>query len=62
MCDQWKMADGNIGWIYKRIPPAKLDYQWEVVRGPQHSIFTGPRIDHPRKSIYGKYLYAAGLK
>ena len=34
---------------------------FEVVKGPQHSIFTGPRIDHTRKSIYGKYLYAAGL-
>ena len=25
------------------------------------SIFTGPRIDHTRKSVYGRYLYASGL-
>ena len=26
------------------------------------SIFTGPRIDHTRKSVYGRYLYASGLE
>ena len=86
MCDEWKGPDANTGWVFEMIGE-KMDYEWEVVRGPQHrlvsvinyesyhmshfeaylfetleSIFTGPRIDHTRKSVYGRYLYASGLE
>ena len=92
MCDEWKGPDANTGWVFEMIGE-RMDYEWEVVRGPQHrlvsnidsivkydsyrmsplilsilqffetseSIFTGPRIDHTRKSVYGRYLYASGL-
>ena len=45
----------------KEFPDIKVDHPMEVVRGTQHSIFTGPRIDHTKKSIYGRYLFAPGL-
>ena len=61
MCEEWQGVNNNIRWIYKQFDDSKMDHPMEVVRGPQHSVFTGPRVDHTRKSIYARYLYAAGL-
>ena len=61
LCEEWQGVNNNIRWVYKQFDDSKMDHPMEVVRGPQHSVFTGPRVDHTRKSIYGRYLYAAGL-
>ena len=58
MCENWQGVNNQIRWIYKTFDENNMDWPMEVVRGPQHSLFTGPRIDHTKKSIYGRYLYA----
>ena len=62
MCNEWQGVNNNIRWIYKQFNDDKMDHPMEVVKGPQHSLFTGPRVDHTKKSIYGRYLYAPGLE
>ena len=37
MCDEWKGPDANTGWVFEMIGE-KMDYEWEVVRGPQHRL------------------------
>ena len=57
-----KMSVRSCFWDYiKQFSDIKVDHPMEVVRGQQHSVFTGPRIDHTKKSIYGRYLFSPGL-
>ena len=45
MCDEWKGPDANTGWVFEMIGE-KMDYEWEVVRGPQHRLVSNCSMTH----------------
>ena len=61
MCDEWKGPDANTGWVFEMIGE-KMDYEWEVVRGPQHRLvsvinYESYHMTHVILLIsYGSYL------
>ena len=45
MCDEWKGPDANTGWVFEMIGE-RMDYEWEVVRGPQHRLVSNQPMSH----------------
>ena len=55
MCDEWKGPDANTGWVFEMIGE-RMDYEWEVVRGPQHRLVSNIDLIHKIWAIlYGSY-------
>ncbi len=65
LCREWSGLDVRLQYFMKVMKKENENvevYDFEVQRGPGHSIMTGPRVDHTQKSISGRYAVASMIQ
>ena len=62
LCREWSGLDVRLQYFMEIAKKHNEDvevFDFEVRRGPGHSIMTGPRVDHTQKSVSGQYAVAS---